>query len=58
MQNMVPKWTYSEFMMKSDLQFRVLLQRVNPSLYKYLDIAQEEMDYGWSVDMPQSQGMA
>jgi len=55
---MVPKWTYSEFMTKSDLQFRVLLKKVNPSLYKYLCIAQEELDHGWFVDMPQPQGMA
>jgi hypothetical protein len=55
---MVPKWTYSEFMTQSDLQFRVLLQKVNPSLSKYLDLAQNELDYSWSIDMPQPQGTA
>ncbi|KAH4007251.1 hypothetical protein HBI81_039170 [Parastagonospora nodorum] len=56
--NMVPKWTYSEFMTQSDLQFRVLLQKVNPSLSKYLDVAQNELDHAWPIDMPQPQEWA
>jgi hypothetical protein len=53
---MVPKWTYSELLMQSNVHFRVLLQKVNPSLYRYLDIAHGELNYGWSVDMPQPEG--
>jgi hypothetical protein len=54
---MVPQWTYSELLMQSNVHFRVLLQKVNPSLSKYLDIAHAELDYGWPIDMPQPEGL-
>jgi hypothetical protein len=43
--------------MDSTVHFRVLLQKVNPSLSKYLDIAHDELNYGWQIDMPQPEGL-
>jgi hypothetical protein len=53
----MPKWTYSELMMQSDVHFRVLLQKVNPSLSRYLDVAYDELKHGWAIDMPQPEGL-
>jgi hypothetical protein len=49
---MIPRWTYSELLVRSSVHFRVLLREVTPSLSKYLDIAHDELQYGWQLDMP------
>jgi hypothetical protein len=43
--------------MQPNVHFRDLLQRVNPSLFHYLDVAHDELNYGWSIDMPQPEGL-
>jgi hypothetical protein len=43
-------------MMKSNIHFRVLLQKVTPELPKFLDITRKELEYGWAIDMPQPEG--
>jgi hypothetical protein len=42
--------------MKSNVHFRVLLQKVTPELPKFLAITSKELEYGWAIDMPQPEG--
>ncbi|KAJ3493328.1 hypothetical protein NLG97_g4803 [Lecanicillium saksenae] len=51
--NLVPKWTGIESILDSDLHANVLNAKLNPNLLKYVDIAHGELQYGWSIDVPQ-----
>ncbi|KID89997.1 cytochrome P450, partial [Metarhizium majus ARSEF 297] len=51
-QNLVPKWTWTQVMMDSDLHVSVLNAKLNPELAKYMDIAYGELEYGWNLDVP------
>jgi hypothetical protein len=42
--------------MRSNVHFRVLLQKVTPELPKFLEITRKELEYGWMIDMPQPEG--
>lgn len=39
-------------MMDGDLHFRVASNKLNPELYRYVDKARLEFDYGWQIDAP------
>lgn len=39
-------------MMDSDLHVKVLNSKLNPDLSNYINIAGEEMQYGWGIDVP------
>lgn len=39
-------------MMDSDLHVNVLNSKLNPDLSNYINIASEEMEYGWGIDVP------
>lgn len=43
-------------MTESNLHFRVIQNKLTAELPKYLDIAKEELDYGWNIEVPHSQG--
>ncbi|POS72957.1 hypothetical protein DHEL01_v208647 [Diaporthe helianthi] len=51
-QNLVPRWTWTSVMMDSDLHVKVLNSKLNPDLSNYINIASEEMQYGWGMDVP------
>ncbi|KAI1470984.1 cytochrome P450 [Daldinia caldariorum] len=53
--NLVHRWTHTTLMMESDLHFRVLQNKLTAELPKYLDMAIEEAEYGWALDVPQSE---
>ncbi|KAJ8132102.1 hypothetical protein O1611_g1523 [Lasiodiplodia mahajangana] len=50
--NLVPRWTWTQVMMDSDLHVNVLNAKLNPELPKYIDIAGRELEYAWSIDVP------
>ncbi|KAI0436660.1 cytochrome P450 [Xylaria telfairii] len=50
--NLVPKWTWTQVMMDSDLHVNVLNAKLNPELPKYIDIAGRELNYAWNIDVP------
>ncbi|RYP67897.1 hypothetical protein DL771_007005 [Monosporascus sp. 5C6A] len=50
--NLVPKWTGTQFMMEGDLHFRVASNKLNPELYKYVDKARVEFEHGWQLEVP------
>nr|UOW59931.1 SonI [Paraconiothyrium archidendri] len=50
--NLVPKWTFTEFMYHSELIFRVLNNKLTPELNKYVDLAKSELEYAWDLDLP------
>ncbi|KAI0482757.1 cytochrome P450 [Xylariaceae sp. FL0804] len=52
--NLVPEWTGMDFLKHSDLHVKVLKNKLIPELYKYTDLAQVELAYGWHLDVPQS----
>ncbi|KAK2596421.1 hypothetical protein N8I77_013312 [Diaporthe amygdali] len=52
--NLVPKWTWAEFMYDSDLIVRVLNGQLNRNLPKYVDIARSELEYAWDIEIPQT----
>ncbi|KAF2198781.1 putative cytochrome P450 [Delitschia confertaspora ATCC 74209] len=52
-QNLVNKYTYTTLMIESNLHFRVLQNKLTPNLTTYLDIAKEELEYGWPIDVAQ-----
>jgi len=54
--NLVPRWTWTEVMMESDLHVKVLNTKLNPDLQKYVDIARSEMEWAWEKDVPQPEG--
>ncbi|ROW08498.1 hypothetical protein VMCG_03255 [Cytospora schulzeri] len=51
--NLVPRWTWTQVMMHSDLHVNVLNGKLNPDLPKYIDIASSELEYAWNIDVPQ-----
>jgi hypothetical protein len=53
---MLSKWTNLQFLFRSDLHAHVLKKKVATELSKYLEIAYDEIDYGWEIDIPQSDG--
>ncbi|KAK8103052.1 cytochrome P450 monooxygenase [Apiospora sp. TS-2023a] len=50
--NLVPRWTWTQVMMNSDLHVNVLNGKLNPELPKYIEIAGSELDYAWNIDIP------
>ncbi|KAI1127654.1 cytochrome P450 [Nemania abortiva] len=50
--NLVPRWTWTQVMMDSDLHVNVLNAKLNPELPKYIDIAGRELEYAWNIDVP------
>ncbi|KAI2637164.1 cytochrome P450 [Hypomontagnella submonticulosa] len=53
--NLGHKWTHTTIMTESNLHFRVIQNKLTAELPKYLDIAKEELDYGWNIEVPHSQ---
>ncbi|KAI1309821.1 cytochrome P450 [Xylaria venustula] len=53
--NMLYEWTGLHFLNRSDLHAHVMKRKLAPELSKYLEIAAEEVDYGWKIDVPQSE---
>ncbi|KXX73114.1 Ent-kaurene oxidase [Madurella mycetomatis] len=52
--NLNPKWTSIDFLHHSNLHIDVLKKKMQPELYKYVDMAKEEMEYGWNIELPQT----
>ncbi|KAI1213723.1 cytochrome P450 [Annulohypoxylon truncatum] len=52
--NLGHKWTHTTIMTESNLHFRVIQNKLIPELPKYLDIAKEELDYAWEIEIPHS----
>jgi hypothetical protein len=53
---MMYEWTDLHFLNRSDLHATVLKRKLAPELSKYLEIADLEIEYGWNIDTPQSDG--
>ncbi len=53
---MLYEWTGLHFLNRSDLHAHVMKRKLAPELSKYLEIAAEEVDYGWKIDVPQPEG--
>ncbi|EXL39272.1 hypothetical protein FOCG_18117 [Fusarium oxysporum f. sp. radicis-lycopersici 26381] len=51
--NLCAKYTSIHFMLTSDLLLRVINNKLTPDLTKYVDMAKVEMDYSFTVDLPQ-----
>jgi len=45
------------FLLDSHLHVDVIKKKLNPELYAYVEKAKEEMDYGWKLDVPHTDGM-
>lgn len=43
-------------MLESDLHFRVLQNKLTAELPKYLEMAKDEADFGWKLDIPHHKG--
>lgn len=43
-------------MMESNLHFKVVMNKLTPDLWKYMDLAKAEVDYGFPIDVPQPKG--
>ncbi|KAI0598801.1 cytochrome P450 [Biscogniauxia sp. FL1348] len=50
--NLVPRWTNIEFMKGGDLHFRVVGNKLNKDLYKFVDIARDEFNEAWRQMAP------
>ncbi|OJJ05788.1 hypothetical protein ASPVEDRAFT_32144 [Aspergillus versicolor CBS 583.65] len=50
--NLVPRWTWTQFMMDSDLIVRVLNSKLTPDLTKFVELARTELEYAWEIDVP------
>lgn len=53
---MLYEWTDLYFLNRSDLHAHVMKRELAPRLSKYLELASKELDYGWNMDIPQSDG--
>lgn len=53
---MLYEWTDLHFLNRSDLHAQVMKRKLAPELSKFLKIASKELDYGWNLDVPQTQG--
>lgn len=53
---MLYEWTGLHFLNRSDLHAHVMKRKLAPELSKYLEIAADEVDYGWKMDVPQTDG--
>lgn len=45
-------------MLTSDLLLRVINNKLTPDLTQYVEMAKVEMDYSFTVDLPQPDGMS
>ncbi len=54
---MLYEWTDLHFLNRSDLHAHVMKRKLAPELSKYLEVASKEVNYGWSIDVPQPDGM-
>ncbi|KAI1459353.1 cytochrome P450 [Annulohypoxylon moriforme] len=50
--NLVPRWTNIEFMKGGDLHFRVVGNKLNRELYKFVDIARDEFNEAYKQMVP------
>lgn len=50
------KYTTADLMLEGNLHTRVLQAKLTPNLVQYMDIVQQEMDFAFDVEMPQSDG--
>ncbi|POS70322.1 hypothetical protein DHEL01_v211284 [Diaporthe helianthi] len=46
------------FLNRSDLHAQVMKRKLTPELSKFLKIASKELDYGWNLDIPQTEDWA
>lgn len=53
---MLYEWTDLHFLNRSDLHARVMKRKLAPELSRFLKIASKELDYGWNLDVPQTEG--
>ncbi|KAM7190976.1 Cytochrome P450 [Naviculisporaceae sp. PSN 640] len=51
-QNMLYEWTDLHFLNRSDLHAHVMKAELTPKLSKYLELASNEVEYGWNLDIP------
>ncbi|KHN93731.1 Cytochrome P450 [Metarhizium album ARSEF 1941] len=50
--NLFRSWPWASVIRDSDLHVAVLTRKLNPEVSKYADLAHEELEYGWQVDVP------
>lgn len=53
---MLYEWTDLYFLNRSDLHAQVMKRKLAPELSKFLKIASKELDYGWNIDVPKTEG--
>jgi len=51
-QNLFRSWPWASVIRDSDLHVTVLTRKLNPEVSRYIDMAYEEFEYGWKLDMP------
>ncbi|KAK8036504.1 hypothetical protein PG991_001641 [Apiospora marii] len=51
--NIFRSWPWASVISDSDLHVTVLTRKLNPDLPRYVELAREELDYGWDKDVPQ-----
>ena len=56
LKNVMGKYTTADLMLEGNLHTRVLQAKLTPNLVQYMDIVQQEMDFAFDVEMPQSDG--
>ncbi|KAI0889376.1 cytochrome P450, partial [Annulohypoxylon maeteangense] len=50
--NLFKGWSWASVIRDSDLHVTVLTKKLNPDVAKYVDMANEELEYGWHIDVP------
>lgn len=50
--NLFRSWPFANVIRDSDLHFTVLTKKLTPDVAKYVQMAYEEFEYGWSLDIP------
>ncbi|RDA89073.1 hypothetical protein CP532_2254 [Ophiocordyceps camponoti-leonardi (nom. inval.)] len=54
--NFVPQWTCLHVLTSSRLHVEVLKQKLNPQLFHFVALANEELDLIWNLEMPKADG--
>ena len=49
-------YTTADLMLEGNLHTRVLQVKLTPNLVSYMSIIEEELDFAFNVELPQSEG--
>jgi hypothetical protein len=56
--NVMGAYTTADLMLEGNLHTRVLQVKLTPNLVQYMTIIEEELDFAFKVELPQSNGNA